>query len=81
MYAYVLIYNTHTHIGVHMCILSHHHVQHFATLRTAACHAPLSTDSLSKNTRLGSHFLSPEALPGIEPVSPAAPELAGGLNH
>ena len=79
---YVLIYNTHTHTHTHTCILSRCHVPHFATPRTAACHAPLSMGFPRQEYLTGQPFPSPESLLGIEPVSPASPELAGGFfNH
>ena len=47
------------------------HVHLFVTSWTVARQAPLSMDSPGKNTRVGSHALSPGDLPdpGMEPVS------------
>ena len=56
-------------------------VQLFATPWTIAHQAPLSMGYLNKNTGVGCHFLLQGDLsdPGIEPMSPASPALAGGF--
>ena len=52
-------------------------VQLIVPLWTVACQAPLSMGFSRQEYWSGSPFPSPEDLPnpGIEPVSPAAPEL------
>ena len=54
-------------------------VRLFATLWTVACQTPLFMGFPGKNTGVGCHVLLPGNLlnPGIEPVSPAFPALAG----
>ena len=55
-------------------------VRLFATPWTVARQAPSSVGFPGKNTGVGCHLLlrgSPH--PGIEPVSPVAPALAGGF--
>ena len=45
---------------MHACMLSHFtHVQFFVTLWTIALQAPLSMDSLGKNTGVSFHALCP----------------------
>ena len=62
-----------------MCAQSLGCVQLFATPWTIAHQAPLSMGYLNKNTGVGCHFLLQGDLsdPGIEPMSPASPALAG----
>ena len=56
-------------------------VQLFVTPWTIAHQAPLSMGYHNKNTGVGCHFLLQGDLsdPGIEPLSPASPALAGGF--
>ena len=62
-----------------MCALSH--VQLFATLWTVAHQAPLSREFPRQEYWSGLPFPSPGDLPdpGVEPVSPVSPALAGGF--
>ena len=55
------------------------HVQLFAIPWTAACQAPLSMGFSRQEYWNGLQFSSPGNLPdpGIEPMSPASPALAG----
>ena len=64
-----------------MCAQLLSHVRLFATPRTEACHAPLSMEFPRQEFWSGLPFPSPGDLPdpGIEPVSPVAPALAGGF--
>ena len=64
------------------CVLSgFSRVQLFATLWTVAHQAPLSTGFFRQEYCSGLPCLPPGDLPdpGIEPMSPVTPELAGGF--
>ena len=62
-----------------VCAQSLNHVQLFMTLWTAACQAPLSTGFSRQGYCSGLPFPPPGNLPnpGIEPMSPVSPALAG----
>ena len=67
-------------VTVHACMLSHFScVQLFATLWTVACQAPLSMGFSRQEYWSGLPSPPPGDLPnpGIEPISPASPALAG----
>ena len=63
---------------IHVCVLNHFsHIQLFATMRTVACHAPLSVRFPRQENWSGLPCPPPGALsdPGIEPAPPASPSL------
>ena len=68
-------------VCVCVCAQSLGCVQLFVTPWTIAHQAPLSMGYHNKNTGVGCHFLLQGDLsdPGIEPMSPASPALAGGF--
>ena len=61
----------------YVCVLSH--IQLFATPWTVACQAPLSMGFPGQEHWSGLPFPSPGDLPypGVEPMSPVSPALAG----
>ena len=69
------------HIHACVCVLLLSHVRLFVTPWTVACQAPQSTGLSWQEYWSELPFLPPGDLPnpGIEPVSPVAPVLAGGF--
>ena len=67
------------YVCMHACVLSH--VQLFVTLWTVACQVPLSMGFSRQEYQSGLQSLLQGGLPdpGIEPISPATPRLAGGF--
>ena len=66
---------------MHVCVLSHFScVRLFATPWTVTCQAPLSMESSRREYWNGLPCPPPGDLPdpGIKPVSPVSPTLAGG---
>ena len=66
---------------VHMCVCALSHVQLFATLCIVVRHATVSVEFPKQEYWSGLQFPAPEDLPnpGIEPISPVSPALAGGF--
>ena len=64
-----------------MSTQSHSHIQLFVTQWTVAHQAPLSMEFSRQECWSGLPFPPPRDLldPGIEPISPASPDLSGGF--
>ena len=84
IYIYIYIYtHTHTYNYTHVCVQPLSCVQPFWTPWTVTCQAPLSMECSRQESWGGLPFPPPGELPdpGIKPVPPASPALAGRLYH